>query len=93
MSNVYQPKRKELAKVNVVSSEYFNKNRKSLKLVGTVNRSYTNFVTTQRNRKTGQCTFIDDTSALTKKSKNDLTRFFSNNKNHNKKVAYLVTKK
>ncbi len=93
MSNVYQPKRKELAKVSVVSSEYFNKNRKSLKLVGTVNRSYTNFVTTQRNRKTGQCTFVDDTSALTKKSKNDLTRFFSNNQNRNKKVAYLVTKK
>ncbi len=93
MSNSYQPKRKELAKVNVVSSEFFKKNRKTLRLVGTVNRRYTNFVTTQRNKKTGQCTFIDDTSALTKKSKNDLTRFFSSNKNHNKKVAYLVVKK
>lgn len=93
MSNSYQPKRKELAKVSVISSETYRKNHKNLKLVGTVNRSFTNFVTTQRNRKTGQCTFIDDTSALTKKSKNDLARFFSNKKNHNKHVAYLVTKK
>lgn len=87
MSSSYQPKRKELAKVSVVSSEFFKKHRKYFKLVGTVRRGYTNFVTTQRNQKTGQCTFIDDTSALTKKSKNDLIRFFSNVQNRNKGVA------
>ena len=36
MSNVYQPKRKELAKVKVVSSKYYGNNRSKYKLVGSV---------------------------------------------------------
>ena len=90
MSNVYQPKRKELALVKVVSSDTYNKNRSSLKYVGSVNRGFTSFVTTKRNKQTGQCSFIDDTSSLTKKTKNDITRFFSNKNNRSKGVAYLV---
>ena len=90
MSNVYQPKRKELAKVKVVSTEHYKNNRLNLKFVGSVSRNHTNFVTTQRNIKTGKCSFIDDTSSLTKKSKNELVNFFSNKENRKKQVAYLV---
>lgn len=93
MSNVYQPKRKELAKVKVVSSEYHNKNRSKLKFVGAVSRIHTNFVITRKNKKTGQVSFIDDTSSLTKKSKNELVKFFSDKKNKGKDVAYLVVPK
>ena len=93
MSSVYQPKRKELAKVKVVSSEVYSKNRKNLSLVGSIQRSCTNFVTTQRNQKTGKCSFIDDTSSLTKRSKNDLVKFFMDKQNKGKHVAYLVLSK
>ena len=93
MSSVYQPKRKELAKVKVVSSQQYGINRNKYKLVGSVQRTCTNFVTTQKNRKTGKCSFIDDTSSLTKKSKNDLVRFFTNKENLRKDVAYLVIDK
>ena len=78
MSSVYQPKRKELAKVKVVSSQYYGNNRGKYKLVGSVQRVCTNFVTTQRNNKTGKCTFVDDTSSLTKRTKNDPRRVYKN---------------
>ena len=90
MSSVYQPKRKELAKVKVVSTEIYKNKRSKYLLVGSVSRNHTNFVTTQRNVKTGKCTFIDDTSSLTKRSKNDLVKFFSDKNNRKKDVAYLV---
>lgn len=90
MSNVYQPKRKELAKVKVVSSETYRNSRSKYKFVGSVQRGYTNFVTTQRNQKTGGCSFIDDTSSLTKKTKGEIVRFFSDKANRNKGVVYLV---
>lgn len=93
MSNVYQPKRKELARVKVVSSATYGNNRSKLKFVGSVSRKHTNFVTTQRNKLTGKCSYIDDTSSLTKKTKNDIVRFFSNKENRNKDVAYLVVDK
>ena len=93
MSSVYQPKHKELAKVKVVSASHYASNRRSLRLVGSIQRSCTNFVTTQRNQKTGKCTFIDDTSALTKRSKNELVQFFMDKKNKGKSVAYLVVPK
>ena len=93
MSSVYQPKRKELAKVKVVSSEAYSKNRKNLSLVGSIQRNHTNFVTTQRNQKTGKCSFIDDTSSLTKRSKNDIVKFFMDKQNKSKHVAYLVVPK
>ena len=93
MSKVYQPKRKELALVKVVSSQSYGNNRTRYKLVGSVQRVCPNFVTTQRSRKTGKCTFIDDTSSLTKKTKNDITRFFSNKNNRSKGVVYLVVDK
>ena len=93
MSNVYQPKRKELAKVEVVSSQSYGNNRARYKLVGSVQRVCTNFVTTKRSRKTGKCSFIDDTSSLTKKTKNDLVKFFMDKNNKRKDVAYLVVKK
>ncbi len=93
MSSVYQPKRKELAKVKVISSDEYNRNRYNLKFVGSVQRGYTAFVTTQKNRKTGKCTFIDDTTSLTKKTKNEVVKFFSDNKNSKKNVVYLVIEK
>lgn len=93
MSSVYQPKRKELAKVKVVSTEFYKNNRSKLKFVGSVSRTYTNFVITKRNSKTGQATFIDDTSSLTKRSKNELVKFFSNKSNRKKDIAYLVVDK
>lgn len=93
MSNVYQPKRKELAKVKVVSSSEYRANRKNLKFVGGVRRGYTAFVTTQENRKTKSVSFVDDTSSLTKRTKNELVKFFSNKENRNKSVAYLVVRK
>ena len=93
MSSVYQPKRKELAKVKVVTSEYYKNNRKDVRLVGSVQRGFPNFITTQRNTKTGKMSFIDDTSSLTKSSKNALVVFFSNKNNSRKDVAYLVVPK
>ena len=93
MSSVYQPKRKELAKVQVVSTETYRNNRSKLKFIGSIQRGYTSFVTTQKNKATGNCSFVDDTTSLTKRTKNDLVRFFSNNKNRNKSVAYLVVDK
>lgn len=93
MSNVYQPKRKELAKVKVVSSATYGTNRSKLNFVGSVSRSHANFVTTQRNKSNGKCSFIDDTSSLTKRTKNDIVRFFSDRENRNKDVAYLVVEK
>ena len=93
MSSIYQPKRKELAKVKVVSSEHYKVNHNKLKFIGSVSRNHTNFVTTKRNIKTGKSSFIDDTSSLTKRSKNELVQFFSDNNNRKKDVAYLVIPK
>ena len=62
MSSVYQPKCKDLAKVKVVSSQTYRNNRKDLMLVGSVNRGFDCFRTTQRNKKTGKCTVIKDKS-------------------------------
>lgn len=93
MSNIYQPKRKELAKVKVVSSSTYSENRNNLKFVGSVQRGYTAFVTTQKNRKTGKCSFVDDTLSLTKRTKNEIVRFFSDSANKKKSVAYLVVDK
>ena len=93
MSSVYQPKRKELAKVKVVSTQTYDKNRSKLKFVGRVKRGYTSFITTQSNKKTGQCSFVDDTSSLTKRTKNDIVRFFSDKSNEKKQVAYLIVPK
>lgn len=93
MSSVYQPKRKELAKVKVMSTQDYDKNRSKLKFVGRVKRGYTAFITTQTNKKTGKCSFIDDTSSLTKRTKSDIVRFFSDKANEKKQVAYLVVPK
>ena len=76
-----------------MSSETYANNKSKYKFVGSVQRGYTAFVTTMRNKKTGKCSFIDDTSALTKKTKNEITHFFSDKKNQKKGVVYLVTEK
>lgn len=44
MSNKFQPKRKELANVKVVSTNEYSQNRSSYKFVGSVRRGYTAFV-------------------------------------------------
>ena len=64
-----------------------------MRFVGSVQRGYTSFVTTQRNSKTGICSFIDDTCSLTKKTKGEIVRFFSNKQNQHKGVVYLVVDK
>lgn len=93
MSSAFQPKRKEMAKVRVVSSDTYSRNRSSMRLVGNVHRGLSNFVTTQRNKKTGRCSYVDDTASLTRKTKNELTRFFSERDNRKRVVAYLVLPK
>lgn len=93
MSSKFQPKRKELSNIKVVSTQSYGNNRKNYKLVGSVQRGYTAFVTTTRNKNTGKCSFIDDTSSLTKKTKGEIVKFFSDKKNRNKGVAYLVLDK
>ena len=93
MSSVYQRKSKGLANVKVVSTEYYRDNRSMLSFVGSIQRGYTAFITTQKNIKTGKRSFIDDTSSLTKRAKNDVVRFFSKKENRNKGVAYLVVSK
>lgn len=93
MSRKYQPKNKELAKVKVISSSDFNNNRKIYRFVGSVSKNCSNFITTQRNKKTGKCSYIEDTHVLTKRSKNQLVRFFMDKENANRKVAYLVVEK
>ena len=93
MSSSFQPKRKELAKVSVISTEQYKSGRANFRLVGSVQRVCPNFITTQRNQKTGRCSFVDDTSSLTKRSKNALVQFFMDKKNKRKEVAYLVVPK
>ena len=90
MSRNYQPKNKEYANILVVSTEFYRNNSKNYNFIGSVHRGHTAFITTQRNRDSGSCSFIDDTSCLTKKTKNEIVRFFSSNNNSNKKVVYLV---
>ena len=93
MSSVYQPKRKELAKVSVVSAKDYDRNKGKLRFVGSINKRLPNFVTTKRNKKTGRCTYIEDTTALTKITKSEVLKFFSKNENINKEVLYLVVPK
>lgn len=93
MSSSYQPKTKELAKVRVVSTEHYNKNRSKFKFVGAIGRPLLNFVTTKRNKNTGKSTYVDDTSSLTKKAKGEVVSFFTDRQNKNKDVAYLVVPK
>ena len=93
MSSSFQPKTKELAKVRIVSTEHYNKFRSDFKFVGSVGRAFSNFITTKRNKKTGKCSYVEDTSALTKKAKSEIVNFFSDKKNSGKKVAYLVLPK
>ena len=76
MSSSYQPKNKELAKARVVSTDFYNRNRSSYKFVGSVGRFLSNFVTTKRNKNTGKCSFVEDTSSLTKKQRARLLSFF-----------------
>ena len=93
MSSVYQPKNKELAKVSVVSSKEYDKNKQKLRFVGSINKVMPNFVTTKRNKNTGKCTYIEDTTALTKRTKGEVVKFFSRKENRDKKVLYLVVPK
>lgn len=92
MSSVYQPKRKELANVKVVTSTQFANNRDEFKVVGRVKRGLSSFVVTP-DRKSGRVGFVDDTSSLTKRAKNDLVQFFDSPKNTHRIVAYLVVPK
>ena len=50
MSSAYQPKRKELAKVRVVSTDAYNKNRNKFRFVASIGRFFSNFITTKRKK-------------------------------------------
>jgi len=92
MSSVYQPKNKELANVRVCTSEHYSNNKSSLKVVGRVKRGLSAFILTPA-KKTGSVGFVDNTSSLTKRAKNELVRFFDNPSNTKKTYAYLVVPK
>ena len=93
MSSVYQPKRKELAKVSVISTKEYDKNKKKLRFIGSINKRIPNFITTKRNKNTGVSSYIEDTVALTKRTKKEIVRFFTCKGNQNKEVLYLVIPK
>lgn len=93
MSSVYQPKNKELAKVSVVSTKEYDKSKQKLRFIGSINKGMPNFITTKRNKSTGKCSYIEDTTALTKRTKGEVVKFFSRNENRRKEVLYLVVPK
>ncbi len=89
----YQPKNKNLNVVEVMSSAEYNEHFKTHNLVGVVRRGLSSFITSTRNVKTGKILFKEDTSSLTKRTKNQLVNFFQDNENEGKNFAYLVVKK
>ena len=99
MSNIFAKYRKELAGVQVVASECVwlrKKDGKSYKnpnldIIGKIDMQVPNVILKANSpgHKTG---FIEDTSALTKKTKADLIDFFFNRdgSRNKKRVAYLI---
>lgn len=100
MSRKFQPKNKDLVKLDVLLSkdvwrktkkkngqeEY--KLRKDIKIYGKVNKGFSSSVTSS-NLKGENHKFVQDFSSLPKKTKNQVTDMFMNK---NKKVAYLIEK-
>ena len=99
MSNVFSKYRKELAGVKVVSSKeawlYTKKGKPYLNpeynIIGKVDSAFPNFVL-KANKKGFKTGYIEDTSALTKTTKERLVEHFYDKKGKRtaNKVAYLV---
>ena len=97
MSRVLQPKNKDLVKLEIKKSKDVWVKNKQGKFVlnnnydyfGKVDKGLSSFVT-MTNKQGKNIKFVDDTSKLPKKTKNDLVKILSSS---NTKVAYLVKKK
>ncbi len=99
MSNIFAKYRKELAGVKVVSSKQVwipTKNGKprmnpNVDVIGKVDMAIPNVIL-KANRDGYRTAFIEDTSALTKKTKMDLINFFfdKNGKRNGRSKAYLI---
>ena len=92
MSSPYQPNNKRFAKVQVVTAEHYRDHKETLEAVGRVRRGMSSFVITPE-RKKGNAGFVEDSSALTKKTKNEIVRFFDRPENQTKQSVYLVVPK
>ena len=92
MSSPYQPKNKRFANVTVVTAEEYNRSKTTLQAVGRVRRGMSAFVITPE-RKRGSVGFVEDSTALTKKTKNEIVRFFDKPENQGKQSVYLVVPK
>lgn len=98
MSRKFQNKNKDLVNLQVVSANEMWKRGKNNKLIldtqkfdiyGRVEKGYDCFVTST-NLKGNNHKFVENTSNLTKKTKNEIIDNFLNK---NKRVVYLVKKK
>ena len=89
MSSPYQPKNKQLANVVVVDNTVYNQNRDSLLALGRVQRGMSAYVVSPA-RRTGSTSFVEDSVALTKRTKNEIVKFFNNPQNAKKDTLYLV---
>lgn len=100
MSRKFQPKNKDLVKLEVATSKDVwrktkNKSgnesyklRKDIKIYGKVNKGFSSSITST-NLKGENHKFVQDFSSLPKKTKNQITDLFMNK---NKKVVYLIEK-
>lgn len=96
MSRKFQEKNKDLVNVSVVSADKVwvkNKGKpvlnKDLDIYGKVEKGFDCFVTST-NLKGSNHKFVENTSNLNKRTKNEIVNKFMN---ENKKVVYLVKKK
>lgn len=92
MSSPYQPKNKRFSNVTVVTAEEYNRNKSTLQAVGRIRRGMSTFVITPEKRR-GSAGFVEDATALTKKTKNEIVRFFDRPENQTKQSVYLVVPK
>ncbi len=92
MSSPYQPKNKRFANVQVVTAEDYRSRKNELQAVGRVRRGMSAFVITPE-RKHGNAGFVEDATALTKKTKNEIVQFFDRPENQTKQSVYLVVPK
>lgn len=103
MARVYQPKTKELANIDLKRAEdVWIKNekgkpviRQELELVGKIDVNFPHVIL-KPNRPNCKTAFIEDFSALTKRTKGQVVDFFMNDKGakgRQRRVVYLVAKK
>ena len=95
MSRKYQPKTKEYAQVQVISSAEAYQNNKlnpNYNFIGKIDRDMPNMVI-KVNKEGKKTSFVEDTCNLTKKTKGEIVDFFKNAKTakgNPRKKLYLV---